>query len=84
MAKEKNLDLERKTFKDRAFNFKWFYDDDKKVIKLAASFKDFLTGNKLEEFSVLDFYVDPEAPTFKIVETAGNGFVLVKSSNELK
>jgi hypothetical protein len=87
MAKKnevQELNVGGKTFKDRAFNSKWFYDDNDKIIKIASSFKDFLTGKNSEEFLVQDFYTDPEIPTFKLVETKDNGLILVKSSNELK
>ena len=86
MAKKNEL-LESdvgKIFKERVFNFKWFYDENDKVIKIAPSFKDFYERTNIEEFSVQDFYTDPESPTFRIVETKNDGLILIKSSNELK
>jgi hypothetical protein len=86
--KNQELDIEGngvKTFKDRVFNFKWFYDEAEKIIKIAPSFKDFLTGKNIEGFLVKDFYIDDnESPTFKIVDTERNGLIVIKSSNELK
>lgn len=81
MAKKVTVVEDRKTFEDKTFN-SWFVDDDGNI-KVGQSLAKIMKGD-CETLNVKENYYGDPSNTWRIIITADDKMILLKSSRELK